>query len=203
VRGLRRSTIRNYSTSVAAFCDYLTDPAYEWAAKCERRFGTHPVQVVHEWNTVVHVQDAEGDPSPQAFTLDELLALFDYADGQVVQVRATGRKGRLAAFRGAALFKVAYGDGVVDLAAVRPMPIEQVLDDDTGTANPAHAPLAGTLAAQEVPALATQATCPRDAHHAGHRPAAPHPRRPQQPQPPDRRPIPTPRTHRLRRPHAN
>ncbi|WP_309232288.1 hypothetical protein [Micromonospora tarensis] len=61
VRGRRRSTIRNYSATVAAFCDYLTDPAYEWAAECERRFGSHPVQVVHEWNTAVHVQDAEGD----------------------------------------------------------------------------------------------------------------------------------------------
>lgn len=63
VRGLRRSTIRNYSSSGAAFCGYLTDPAYQWVAECERRFGTHPVQVVHEWNTAVHVQDAEGDPS--------------------------------------------------------------------------------------------------------------------------------------------
>lgn len=112
VRGLRRSTIRNYSTSVAAFCDYLTDPAYEWTAECERRFGTHPVQVVHEWNTAVHVQDAEGDPSRRAFTLDELQALFDYADDQVVRVRNAGRKGWLAAFRDAALFKVAYGYGL-------------------------------------------------------------------------------------------
>jgi len=58
VRRLRRSTIRNYSTSVAAFCDYITSPAYEWVGECEQRFGTHPVQVVHDWNTAVHVQNA-------------------------------------------------------------------------------------------------------------------------------------------------
>jgi len=112
VRARRRSTIWNYSTTVAAFCDYLTDPAYQWASECERRFGTHPVQVVREWNTAVHVQDAEGDPSRRAFTLDELQALFDYADDEVVRIRAAGRKGWLAAFRDAALLKVAYGYGL-------------------------------------------------------------------------------------------
>jgi integrase/recombinase XerC len=112
VRGLRRSTIRNYSATVAAFCDYLTDPAYQWAVECERRFGSHPVQVVHEWNTAVHAQDAEGDPSRRAFTLDELQALFDHADEQVARVRAAGRKGWLTLFRDATLLKVAYGFGL-------------------------------------------------------------------------------------------
>jgi integrase/recombinase XerC len=112
VRGLRRSTIRNYASTVAAFCGYLTDPAYQWVAECERRFGTHPVQVVHEWNTAVHVQDAEGDPTRRAFTLDELQALFDHADEQVARVRAAGRKGWLTLFRDATLMKTAYGYGL-------------------------------------------------------------------------------------------
>ena len=30
-------------------CDYLTDPEYGWAEQCIARFGTHPVQVCHEW----------------------------------------------------------------------------------------------------------------------------------------------------------
>jgi hypothetical protein len=38
------------------------------AATCQDRFGTHPVQVVHEWNTAVHVQDNEADPKKRAFT---------------------------------------------------------------------------------------------------------------------------------------
>ncbi|XVU24200.1 tyrosine-type recombinase/integrase [Actinoplanes sp. CA-054009] len=112
VRGRRRSTIRNYAASVAGFCDYLTNPAYDWASECERRFGSHPVQVVHDWNTAVHVQDAEGDPARRAFTLDELQGLFDYADDRVARIRAAGRKGWLSAFRDATLFKVAYAYGL-------------------------------------------------------------------------------------------
>jgi integrase/recombinase XerC len=78
LRELRRSTIRNYAAAVAGFCEYVTSPAYGWAAECERRFGSHPVQVCHEWNIAVHAQDAEGDPARRAFTLDELQDLFDY-----------------------------------------------------------------------------------------------------------------------------
>jgi integrase len=112
VRGLRRSTIRGYAEQVAAFCRYLTDPAYEWAAQCQARFGTHPVQVAHEWNTATHVQAAEGDPAKRAFTPAELQAFFDYADDQAVRVRAGDRKGWLPAFRDATLFKVTYGYGL-------------------------------------------------------------------------------------------
>ena len=112
VRGLRRSTLRGYQEAIRMLCLYLTDPAYGWAGECETRFGTHPVQVVHEWNTAVHVQQAEGDPIKRAFTLDELQAFFDHADGQVARIRAAGRKGWLPAFRDATLFKIAYGYGL-------------------------------------------------------------------------------------------
>jgi integrase/recombinase XerC len=66
---------------------------------CLAQFGTHPVQVCHEWNTAVHVQDAEAGPRKRAFTRDDLQALFDYADNQVTAIRTAGRKGWLAAFR--------------------------------------------------------------------------------------------------------
>jgi integrase/recombinase XerC len=39
-----------YQNAVGLFCDYLTDTRYGWAEQCERRFGTHPVQILHEWN---------------------------------------------------------------------------------------------------------------------------------------------------------
>ncbi len=39
VRGRVRSTLRSYQAAVWLFCDYATDPAYGWAAECERRFG--------------------------------------------------------------------------------------------------------------------------------------------------------------------
>jgi Transposase IS116/IS110/IS902 family len=112
VRWLRRSTLRGYQEAIRMLCLYLTDPAYGWAAECETRFGTHPVQVVHEWNTAVHVQQAEGDPVKRAFTIDELQAFFDHADSEVARIRATGRKGWLPAFRDATLFKIAYGYGL-------------------------------------------------------------------------------------------
>jgi hypothetical protein len=53
VQGLRRSALRQYQESVRMLCDYLTDPEYGWAEQCIARFGTHPVQVCHEWNTAV------------------------------------------------------------------------------------------------------------------------------------------------------
>ena len=112
VRGLRRSTLRGYQESVRLFCDYLTDPAYGWAQECQQWFGSHPVQVCHEWNTAVHVQDNEADPAKRAFTVTELQALFDYADEQVTRIRGAGRKGWLPAFRDATLLKVSYGYGL-------------------------------------------------------------------------------------------
>ena len=72
LRDLKRTTIRSYSEAVRAFCHFATDPLYGWAETCEERFGTHPVQVVHEWNTAVHVQDNESDPGKRAFTKAEL-----------------------------------------------------------------------------------------------------------------------------------
>jgi integrase len=48
----------------------------------------------------------------RAFTVAELQALFDYADDQVAQSRAAGRKGWLSLFRDATLFKVAYSYGL-------------------------------------------------------------------------------------------
>lgn len=112
VRHLRRSTLRNYQGSVRSFCSFITDPAYGWAATCEERFGAHPIQVVHEWNTAVHVEEAEADPSKRAFTRLELQAFFDHADDQVGRVRGRGRKGWLPAFRDAMLFKTAYAFGL-------------------------------------------------------------------------------------------
>jgi site-specific recombinase XerD len=112
VRGNARSTLRSYQEAVRLFCAFLIDPAYGWAGQCQSRFGTHPIQVVHEWNTAVHVQEYEGDPAKRAFTIDELQAFFDHADGQVTAIRGRGRKGWLPAFRDATLFKTAYAFGL-------------------------------------------------------------------------------------------
>lgn len=111
VRSVAHSTMRSYQDALRSFCAYASDPAYDWTAECEQRFGTHPVQIVHEWNSAVHVQDNESRPAKRAFTIDELQQFFDYADEQVTRARDSGRKGWLPAFRDAVLFKVACGYG--------------------------------------------------------------------------------------------
>jgi hypothetical protein len=108
LRDLKRSTIRSYSEAVRAFCQFATDRLYGWAETCEERFGTHPIQIVHEWNTAVHVQDNEFDPGKRAFTKAELHAFFEHCDNEVARTRELGRKGWLPAFRDATLFKTAY-----------------------------------------------------------------------------------------------
>ena len=112
LRDLKRTTIRSYSEAVRAFCQFATDPLYGWAETCEERFGPHPVQVVHEWNTAVHVQDNESDAAKRAFTKAELRAFFAHCDDEVARARAFGRKGWLPAFRDATLFKTAYSYGL-------------------------------------------------------------------------------------------
>ncbi|WP_236787994.1 tyrosine-type recombinase/integrase [Amycolatopsis sp. GM8] len=111
-RGLARSTLRAYQLAVQSFCDYITSPHYHWAKECEARFGTHPVQVCHEWNTVAHLVDYEGDPARRPMTRKEIPLLFDYADDQVENAVRLRRKGALAAYRDATVFKAIYGWGL-------------------------------------------------------------------------------------------
>jgi len=112
VRHLRQSTIRSKAVTLRLFCEYIVDAAYGWPEECWDRFGTHPTQVCHDWNTATHVQEAEGRAGLRAFTTDELQALFDCADNIVVTTRERGRKGWLSAFRDATLLKVAYAWGL-------------------------------------------------------------------------------------------
>ena len=110
--GRSRSTIRAYQNAVAMFCDFACDGRYGWALECEQRFGEHPSQICHEWNTADHVADYEGDPARRPFSREELQAFFDYADDRVAAARAHGRKGGLAAWRDTAMFKVTYAWGL-------------------------------------------------------------------------------------------
>src|SRR6266536_6177870 len=107
---LAPSTIRSYQCSLRAFTGYLTDGRYGWVPECERAFGpgVHPVPIVHEWNTIAHLNDYEGDPEARPFTRQELQRFLDYADGQVERAVKAKRKGALAAYRDATLFKVVY-----------------------------------------------------------------------------------------------
>ncbi|WP_405494542.1 hypothetical protein [Nocardia sp. NBC_00511] len=111
-RRLAPSTIRGYQTAIRLFCDFITSPHYRWAAECEERFGTHPVQICHEWNTAVHLEDYEGLPERRPMTRNEIQTLLDYADDQVDRAVRHGRKGALAAYRDATVFKTIYGWGL-------------------------------------------------------------------------------------------
>jgi integrase/recombinase XerC len=121
-RHLAHSTIRSYQCDVRLFTEFLTDNArYGWASACEREFGpgVHPVPIVHEWNSVAHLNDYEGNPEARAFTREELQRFFDYADDQVERAVRAKRKGALTAYRDATLFKVIYGWGLRRTEAAR------------------------------------------------------------------------------------
>jgi integrase/recombinase XerC len=111
-RGRAKSTIRLYQSALRVFCDYITSPHYGWIAECENRFGTHPVQVCHEWNTAAHLTDYEGRADRRPMTRDEIQRMLDYADDRVEQATRRGRKGALTAYRDATLLKVLYAWGL-------------------------------------------------------------------------------------------
>lgn len=109
---LAPSTIRSYQGDVRQFTEFLVDGRYGWGPACEDAFGTHPVAICHEWNTIAHLNDYEGDPEARPFTREELQRFLDYADDQVERAVKSKRKGALAAYRDATLFKVIYGWGL-------------------------------------------------------------------------------------------
>lgn len=127
----RRSvaTLRSYQATLRTFLDYLTDERYPWVGICEAEFGVRPVQVIDERNAIVHVVEYEGRPGRRPLTREELVMFFDHCDARVSDRRARGRKGALAAFRDAAMFKTIYGWGLRRQEAAR-------LDVSDFSANP-------------------------------------------------------------------
>ena len=110
--GWAHSTVRSYEGALAVFLGYVCDPRYGWIAECEQRVGARPVQVCHEGNTAVHAAEYEGRPQRRPLTRSELQAFLDAADDHVERASASRRKGWLAAFRDATVFKVIYGWGL-------------------------------------------------------------------------------------------
>jgi integrase/recombinase XerC len=135
--GWAHSTVRSYEGALAVFLGYVCDPRYGWVAECEQQVGARPVQVCHEGNTAVHAADYEGRPERRPLTRAELQAFFDAADGHVEKAAGSRRKGWLAAFRDATVFKVIYGWGLRRRESA-------MLDVAGFTANPA-APEFGSL----------------------------------------------------------
>ena len=110
--GWAHSTVRSYEGALAVFLGYVCDPRYGWIAECEQQVGARPVQVCHEGNTAVHAAEYEGRPERRPLTRAELQAFLDAADDHVGRASASPRKGWLAAFRDATVFKVIYGWGL-------------------------------------------------------------------------------------------
>jgi len=126
---LAHSTIRTYQNALRLFMEFLTDPRYGWGDECMLRFGDHPVQICHEWNTVEHLSEFEGRPDVRPLTYEELESFFARCDERVDEIRRLGRKGVVAALRDAQIFKTYYGWGLrrhenvrLDLADLRRNP---------------------------------------------------------------------------------
>ena len=136
------STLRNYQMVLRAFLDYLTDERYPWVAICEVEFDVRPMQVIDERNAIVHNVEYEGRPGRRPLSREELAMFFDYCDARVDNKRARGRKGALAAFRDATMFKVIYAWGLRRQEAAR-------LDVSDFTANP-HRPSFGSYGSLSV-----------------------------------------------------
>jgi hypothetical protein len=87
-------------------------PATGGSASASSAPGAVPVQVFHERNTAAHVCEHEGRAERRRLTRAELQAFFDAADDHVEKAAGSRRKGWLASFRDATLFKVIYGWGL-------------------------------------------------------------------------------------------
>lgn len=130
------STLRSYQATLRGFLDYLTDERYPWLAICEVEFGVRLVQILDERNSIRHVVEYEGRPGRRPLTREELVLFFDHCDARVTDRRARKRKGALAAFRDAALFKTIYAWGLRRQEAAR-------LDVSDFSANPHRASFGG------------------------------------------------------------
>lgn len=71
------STIRSYKNALRLFMEFLTDRRYGWEEECTSRFGDHPVQICHEWNTVEHLSEFEGRPTVRPLTYEELELTYE------------------------------------------------------------------------------------------------------------------------------
>jgi integrase/recombinase XerC len=93
------------------FLDYVCDARYPWAL-CELEFGVVPRQVFDSQNLTRPLDELEADPGNRPLTREELSRFFDFCDEQVALKQRRHRKGALAAFRDAVLFKAIYAWGL-------------------------------------------------------------------------------------------
>ena len=106
--GWAHSTIRSYQGAVALFLDYVCDARYGWVAR--RAAGRGAASDLPRVEHRHPCGRARGPPRAPSVDSGRVQVLFDVAD--VVLAASSRRKGWLAAFRDATLFKVIYGWGL-------------------------------------------------------------------------------------------
>ena len=111
VQNLSHNTVRAYQTDVKLFLDFAGDAAYDWNTRCAQLFGTVFSQVLSELNRATHAQES-GEASKRPFSIQELQEFFDLADLEPERILNSGRKGALAAWRDAVMFKTIYAWGL-------------------------------------------------------------------------------------------
>ena len=111
---LAPSTIRGYQTRSSAVQRVRVDARYGWVPACEEAFGPgfSGGDLPRVEHASPHLNDYEGNPEARPFTREELQRFLDYADDQVERAVRAKRKGALAAYRDATLFKVVYAWGL-------------------------------------------------------------------------------------------
>lgn len=105
------ATVRNYIGFLKDYYGYVSDPAYDWSARCRALFGVPFRQICVPENTLPHVSP-DGDPSRRSLTTAELERLFSAIRKGMERAGAVHRKGRLTAARDYALLATALGWGL-------------------------------------------------------------------------------------------
>ncbi|QDE34838.1 site-specific integrase [Microbacterium foliorum] len=111
VENLSHNTVRAYQTDVKLFLEFAGSPAYDWNERCGQLFGTVISQVITEYNRSTH-SDETGEATKRPFSTRELQDFFDLADLEPERILNSGRKGALAAWRDAVMFKTIYAWGL-------------------------------------------------------------------------------------------
>ncbi|BDZ53138.1 hypothetical protein GCM10025870_02110 [Agromyces marinus] len=111
VENRAHNTVRAYQSDVKLFLEFAGDPNYDWNERCGQWFGTVFTQVVTEFNKAKH-SDESPDGEKRPFSPLELQEFFDLADLEPERILSAGRKGALAAWRDAVMFKTLYAWGL-------------------------------------------------------------------------------------------
>ena len=111
-RNLAFATINGREAQIRRFVTDISEYPWRWTAALVDEWLGDQRSVHHLRQSTIRGKAITGRGGLRAFSVEELQAFFDCADELVVASRQRGRKGWLAGFRDATLFKVAYAWGL-------------------------------------------------------------------------------------------